>query len=91
MVWSLGASLDEGDFRGGFHKSSGDFRDVFRAAIRKSLVKSVGRNDAAALLEWLPPGAATSLGRGEAESATLIPLPHAPHGNYLNSEIAALH
>jgi len=36
---------------------------------------------------WTP----TSLGCGETGIATLIPPPHAPHGNYLNPEIAALH
>ncbi|HEU5400133.1 MAG TPA: IS3 family transposase [Terriglobales bacterium] len=33
----------------------------------------------------------TSLGCGEAGIAPLIPPPHTSHGNYLNSEIAALH
>jgi putative transposase len=36
---------------------------------------------------WTP----TSLGCGETGIATLIPPPRAPHGNYLNPEIAALH
>jgi putative transposase len=34
---------------------------------------------------------ASSLGRGEAGIATLIPPPHDRHGNHLNSEIVALH
>jgi putative transposase len=46
-------------------------------------------------LGYRPPApqawAASSLGRGEAGIATLIPPPHDPHGNYLNSEIVALH
>jgi putative transposase len=46
-------------------------------------------------LGYRPPApqawAASSLGRGEAGIASLIPPPHAPHGNYLNSEIVALH
>jgi len=33
----------------------------------------------------------TTSGCGEAEFATLIPPPHTPSGNYLNSEITALH
>jgi transposase InsO family protein len=46
-------------------------------------------------LGYRPPApqawAATSLGRGAAGFATLIPLPLSPHDGYLNSEIAALH
>jgi putative transposase len=46
-------------------------------------------------LGYRPPApqawAVSSLGRGEAGIATLIPPPHDPHGNYLNSEIVALH
>ena len=33
----------------------------------------------------------SNMGRGEVETATRFPLPHAPDGGYLNSEIAALH
>jgi putative transposase len=46
-------------------------------------------------LGYRPPApqawAASSLGRGEAGIATLIPPPHAPSGNYLNAEIVARH
>lgn len=46
-------------------------------------------------LGYRPPApavlAATNLGSGKAGIATVIPPPHSPNGNYLNSTIAPLH
>ena len=47
------------------------------------------------LLGYRPPvpqaWAVSSLGGGETGIATLIPLPHSPNSNYLNSKIVAIH